>query len=107
MSLRLQDDTGYLWHSCIRLCSRPEECMRELSQEFRLATKVTQESFYVDDGLTGANIQKAIQLQEQLQNLFSRASFQLRKWNSSEAQVLNSSSEMQKKYYLYQILALE
>ena len=64
---------------------------QELSQEFPLAAKATQESFYVDDGLTGADtIQEAIQLCIQLQCLFSQACFQLRKWNSNEAQVLDS-----------------
>ena len=64
---------------------------QELSQEFPQAAKATQESFYVDDGLTGADtIQEAIQLRIQLQCLFSRACFQLRKWNSNEAQVLDS-----------------
>ena len=47
------------------------------------------EKSYVDDGLTGADsIEEAIQLQKQLQELFSRGGFTLRKWNSSEAMVL-------------------
>ena len=47
------------------------------------------ENSYVDDGLTGADsVEEAIQLQKQLQQLFSRGGFLLRKWNSSEAVVL-------------------
>ena len=41
--------------------------------------------FYVDDGLTGADsIQDAIELRNQLQELFMKGGFLLRKWNSSE-----------------------
>ena len=66
-------------------------CSQHVCQGDTLAAAVAQESFYVDDGLTGADtIQEAIALREQLQQLFSRACFQLRKWNSSEPQVLES-----------------
>ena len=44
---------------------------------------------YVDDGLSGADsVEEAIKLQQQLQDLFSRAGFLLCKWNSSESTVL-------------------
>ena len=47
-------------------------------------------SFYVDDGLMGADsIEEAIELQGQLQDLFSRGGFLLRKWNSSNPSVLH------------------
>lgn len=60
-----------------------------LAQKYPLASRAAQESFYVDDGLTGADtVEGAIELREQLQKLFSEACFQLQKWNSSEAQVL-------------------
>ena len=63
----------------------------ELSQEYPLAARVAQDSLYVDDALTGAEtIQETITLREQLQDLFSRGCFQLRKWNSSAPQVLES-----------------
>ena len=49
------------------------------------------DSFYVDDGLTGAkDVQTAITLREQLQELFSRAGFQLKKWNSSDPAVMST-----------------
>ena len=48
--------------------------------KYLFAAKAVHESFCVDDGLTGANsIEQAIKLQEELQNLFSRAGFLLRK----------------------------
>ena len=63
----------------------------DLSQEYPLASKAALEPFYVDYGLTGANnVQGAIQLRDQLQELFARACLHLRKWNSSEIQVLEA-----------------
>ena len=63
----------------------------DLSMEFPLATQAVEDSFYVDDGLTGANsVQEAIELRSQLQSLFAKGGFLLRKWNSSELEVLQS-----------------
>ena len=63
----------------------------QLAQEFPTASRAAQESFYVDDGLTGASsIDAAIDLRVQLQEMFAKGCFKLRKWNSSEAQVLES-----------------
>jgi hypothetical protein len=60
----------------------------DLVMEYLQAAKVFAESFYVDDGLTGADFeQEAIELQKQLQSLFSRGGFLLRKWSSSESNV--------------------
>ncbi len=57
--------------------------------EFPLAAKAVEESFYVDDGLTGADsIEQAIELHHQLQALFAKGGFLLRKWNSNEEEVL-------------------
>ena len=48
------------------------------------------EAFYVDDCLGGADsISEAIDLQAHLHFLFSKGGFLLRKWNSSEAEVLS------------------
>ena len=59
------------------------------AHEFPLAAKSVKESFYVDDGLTGAdNIQSAVELQKQLDKLFLRGGFQLHKWNTSDPAVL-------------------
>lgn len=44
----------------------------------------------MDDGLTGADtVSGAVTLQKELQDLFSRGKFQLRKWNSNSQEVLN------------------
>ena len=61
----------------------------DFALEYPQAVSAVEKSFYVDDGLTGADsVEEAIQLQKQLQELFSRGGFLLRKWNSSEAVVL-------------------
>ena len=47
----------------------------------------------MDDGLTGADSKdEAIQLQNELQTLFGKGGFLLRKWNSSEPEVLQQIS---------------
>jgi len=61
----------------------------EHAADYPLAAKAVNESFYVDDGLTGADtVQGAVRLQRELQSLFSRAGFLLRKWNTSDSTVL-------------------
>lgn len=64
----------------------------ELVHKYPLASKVVEESFYVDDCLAGANSEEGIQLQAQLQDLFAEADFLLRKWNSSNPTVLQATS---------------
>ncbi len=57
--------------------------------DYPLAAECVDCSFYVDDGLTGANsIPEATELQQQLQELFSKGGFLLRKWNSSDSQAI-------------------
>ncbi|XP_064405765.1 uncharacterized protein LOC135350852 [Halichondria panicea] len=59
------------------------------AMEYLLAAKSVDTSFYVDDGLTGADtVQEAIELQRQLQDLFSAGGFLLRKWNSSDLRAI-------------------
>ena len=61
----------------------------EYSHEYPLAAKVVDEAFYVDDCLTGANsIEEGVELRRQLQELFTKADFLLRKWNSSNPSLL-------------------
>ena len=56
----------------------------ELSLKYPKAAEAVSTSFYVDDGLTGADsIEEAIKLQQKLQELFQRGGFLLRKWNWS------------------------
>lgn len=67
-------------------------CVKQNALDFAavypLAAKAVESSFYVDDGLTGADsIEEAIELQIQLQGLFSKDGFLLRKWNSSDLTV--------------------
>ena len=63
----------------------------DFAHKYPIAAKVVDESFYVDDCLIGANsVEEGIELQSQLQNLFSEADFLLRKWNSSNPTVLQA-----------------
>lgn len=62
----------------------------QLPMKFPEVIKVVRSSFYVDDGLTGADtVDDAVSLQQQLQSAFERGGFLLRKWNSSEPAVLD------------------
>ena len=62
----------------------------ELENEYPQAAKDVIESFYVDDGLIGAEtIQEASELQSQLQELFHKGGFVLRKWKASNDIVLD------------------
>ena len=59
------------------------------ADEFPLAAAAVCDSFYVDDGLTGADSPEgAVMLQGQLQGLFAQGGFLLRKWRSSEPAAL-------------------
>ena len=61
----------------------------EHAHECPLAAKVVKEAFYIDDCLTGANsIEEGIELCLQLQELFAKGDFFLRKWNSSNPEIL-------------------
>ena len=63
----------------------------ELFDEYPLAAKAVSEAFYVDDCLTGADfVEQATLLCCQLQDLFTRAGFLLRKWNSNRPCVLEN-----------------
>ena len=66
-----------------------KENATDLAHKYPLAAKAVDNSFYVDDGLTGADsTEEAIKLQKQLHNLFSQGGFLLRKWNSNDPVVL-------------------
>lgn len=59
-----------------------------------LAAAAADKTFYIDDCLSGApTIPDAVQLQEQLQNLFAEGGFLLCKWLSSESAVLQGLPE--------------
>ena len=59
------------------------------NNQYPLAAKVVHESFYVDDGFTGADtIEDAQKQQQQLQDLFVCGGFLLHKWNCSKSFVV-------------------
>ena len=61
--------------------------------EYPLAAKCVDASFYVNDGLTAADsVQEAIELQCQLQDLFTKGGFLLQKWNSSDPRAIQHLS---------------
>ena len=65
----------------------------DFAVQFPQAVQTVDKSFYVDDCLTGADLKEdAIELHRQLQNLFSKGGFLLRKWNSSEPVILDHLS---------------
>ena len=58
-------------------------------EKYPLAAAAVHSSFYVDDGLLGADsVEEAIEFQQQIQNLFKEAGFLLHKWKSSEPATL-------------------
>ena len=58
---------------------------------YPVASKHVFSSFYVDDCLAGADSpQETIQLHRQLRNLLHKGGFDLRKWRSSSAEVMES-----------------
>ena len=83
----------YIWSVCLLLhlqltwlCDKMQ--LNHIS-EFPLAAEAVLTSFYVDDGLTGADsIDEAISLQKQLQTLFTKGGFLLRRWNSNTPSVV-------------------
>ena len=57
--------------------------------EFPLTAEAVLTSFYFDDSLTGADsIDEAISMQKQLQTLFAKGRFFLRRWNSNTPSVV-------------------
>jgi len=69
-------------------CLAVKRNAKELKAELLLAAQAVVDSFYVDDGLTGAeDAQTAIILKSYV---FARAEFQLKKWNSSDPAVTST-----------------
>ena len=68
-------------------------CVKQNALDFKsdypLAAQATDESFYVDDCLSGADdLQMAIKLQSELKTLFQKGGFKLHKWNSNSSELL-------------------
>lgn len=71
------------------------KCLQQLAKEnathYPLAAQFLQENFYVDDGLGGSdNLNTAIHLQEQLQQIMRQSNFNLRKWCANHPQLLKN-----------------
>ncbi|CAG7720691.1 unnamed protein product [Allacma fusca] len=68
------------------------------AEEYPLASAVLKRDFYVDDCLSGARTQEeAVQLQQQLMRLTEKGGFLLRKWTSSDADVLDAFTVQSRK----------
>ena len=64
-------------------------CQAEFGSLYPNAAKQVETSFYVDDYLGGADSpEEAGKLQGEMQSLFTRGGFLLRKWNCSDLSVL-------------------
>ena len=60
------------------------------AQSHPRASSAVHSSFYVDDWLTGAkSIPETIELQQELQEMFEKGGFLLRKWKSNESATLH------------------
>jgi len=83
----------HIWSDCIIFCRQyiSQQNAIDFASEFSLAARAVENSFYVDDGFTGADSDKeAVRLRLELQKLFLRGGFLLRKWNSSSLTALES-----------------
>ncbi len=66
----------------------------DYEDEFPLAARAIRSTFYVDDCIAGANnLEEAVEIRQQLNNLLSKASMTLRKWRSSSADLLQTIPE--------------
>ena len=73
----------YFWHHILAIFGLLQVA-EDHKSEFPEATQVVQQSFYVDDCLTGANsIPEAKKLKSDLNSLLSLACFTLRNWRSN------------------------
>ncbi len=86
---RLSHDPAYLWRVRLFDCGQYVRQTERLQLCNRVPTRCQSSGGYVDDGLTGADsVDEAVKLQSQLQELFERGGFLLRKWNSNNPRAL-------------------
>lgn len=73
--------------------------LAELEQDkYPLAAAVTKRDFYMDDLMTGADTEpKAFHLYDEMNQLMKAGGFQLQKWNSNSATLLQQLSQMSDK----------
>ena len=80
-SSQLSNDEAHLWHAVYSFTAN----MVIKQNAHPQAVQVVLDSFYVDDGLTGANaIEEVKRLRKGLQDLVSLGGFVLHKWKTSE-----------------------
>ena len=77
----------------------------DFATEHTIAANAVRQCMYVDDCLTGAEtVENAITLQTDLQELFNKGCFTLRKWNSSHTAALeNVSPELRESHFSQKI----
>lgn len=69
------------------------QCASDYAKKFPVGAKAVLESFYVDDGLTGADsIEEALTLKQQMTDLLKNGQFELAKWASNKTQLLQSEN---------------
>lgn len=69
------------------------QCACDYAKKFPIGAKAILESFYVDDGLTGADsIEQALTLKQQMTDLLKNGQFELAKWASNKSQLLQSEN---------------
>lgn len=88
------------------------KCLQQLAQDdgnqFPLAKSALLEDFYVDDLLTGTDTkEKAIDLQNQLNQLLHKGGFHLRKWRANDVDVLKHLTKISEPQELLVIIKNE
>ncbi|XP_058449319.1 uncharacterized protein LOC131429285 [Malaya genurostris] len=82
-------------------CSAPfiaARCLKQLAIDFEHkypeACRIIQKDFYMDDALTGHNqLEKLIEIKDQLIEIMSSAKFELHKWRSNEQSLADNENE--------------
>ncbi|GFV39696.1 reverse transcriptase domain-containing protein [Trichonephila clavipes] len=78
------------------------------ASRFFLASKVALQDVYMDDVVSGAqNLDTALQLQCQLQNMQETCGMKLHNWNSNSKELLNSSTDQEHSYLINAGLAIK
>ncbi len=85
----LSNDPSHIRSCLLVFAANMSVKQKNHEQEYPLAASAVHKAFYMDDGLSGADsLEEVIKIQEQLQRLFARGGFLLRKWKSSEPAAL-------------------
>lgn len=69
------------------------QCAHDNAKKFPIGAKAILDSFYVDDGLTGADsIEEALTLKQQMTDLLKKGQFELAKWASNKNELLQTNN---------------